>query len=131
LVVSRGTLVTVSALTLGDLVLWHWSLAGNHDVLALISGLSLPPLVVASAWLLAVTLLRVLARGAVWPVARVSRLRAGRLAAASRETAPVGVSSEAPQPVSRAADLRPAEVRPPEVGGSVGGRDGSTRKIAA
>jgi hypothetical protein len=131
LVVSRGTLVTVTALTLGDLLLWHWSLAGNHDVLALIAGLSLPPLVVASAWLLVVTILRVLARGAVLPVAWVSRLRAGRLAAASRGAAPEAATRQSPLPVSRAADLRPAEVRPPAVGSPAGGRDGSTRKIAA
>ena len=49
--VSRRPLVTVPALTLGDLLLWHWSLAAHHEVLALASGLSLPPLLVASMWL--------------------------------------------------------------------------------
>jgi hypothetical protein len=49
-------------LTLGDYLLWNWSLNGNHDVLALVSGLTLPPLVIACLWLLALTLARLLAR---------------------------------------------------------------------
>jgi hypothetical protein len=122
-------LVTVSALTLGDLVLWHWSLAGNHDVLALVSGLSLPLLLVASAWLLVVTLVRLLARGAIWPVARMSRLRAGRLARANKGAPPV-TAGPATCSVSRTVAARAADVRSAEVGATAG-RDGSTRKIAA
>ena len=38
---------------LGDYLLWNWSLNGNHDVLALVSGLTLPPLALACLWLLA------------------------------------------------------------------------------
>jgi hypothetical protein len=53
----------VSGLALGDYALWNWSLDGGHDVLAAISGLSLLPLVLATAWLLALNLARVLARG--------------------------------------------------------------------
>ena len=41
---SRRPLVFVSGLTVGDYLLWNWSLNGNHDVLALVSGLTLPPL---------------------------------------------------------------------------------------
>ncbi len=50
---SRRPLVFVSGLTLGDYLLWNWSLNGNHDVLALVSGLTLPPLAVVSLWMLA------------------------------------------------------------------------------
>ncbi len=41
--------------TAADYLLWHWSLAGGHDVLALASGMTLLPLVALSlgslAWL--------------------------------------------------------------------------------
>jgi hypothetical protein len=51
-------LVVVSGLALGDYLLWNWSLNANHDVLALISGLTLPPLVLALVWLLVVSVMR-------------------------------------------------------------------------
>ena len=44
---SHRPLVFVSGLTLGDYLLWNWSLNHNHDALALVSGLTLPPLAVA------------------------------------------------------------------------------------
>jgi hypothetical protein len=56
--VSYRPLAFVSGLTLGDYLLWNWSLNSNHDVLALVSGLTLPPLVLACAWLLALSLIR-------------------------------------------------------------------------
>jgi hypothetical protein len=62
--VSRRPLVFVSALTVGDYLLWNWSLNGNHDVLALVAGLTLPPLALACAWLLALGLARLIARAA-------------------------------------------------------------------
>ena len=114
---SRATLVTVPVLTLGDLLLWHWSLAGNHDVLALVSGLTFLPLLVASLWLLVITLVRVLARGARWPFARLNRSHGASLAAMEAELGPV--------PAARSAT--PAA----EVAASAGGRDGTSRKIAA
>jgi hypothetical protein len=61
--VSYRPLALVSALTLGDFLLWHWSLNGSHDVLALVSGLSLPPLFVAFLWLLVVGAMRLLMIG--------------------------------------------------------------------
>ena len=51
----RRPLVFVLALAVGDYFLWTWSLNGNHDVIALIAGLTLPPLVIAAVWLLALT----------------------------------------------------------------------------
>lgn len=41
-------LALLLALTGGDYLLWHWSLAGSHDVLALASGLTLLPLMALS-----------------------------------------------------------------------------------
>jgi hypothetical protein len=60
---SRTRLVLVTALTLGDYVLWNSSLDGRHDALAIVAGLSLPPLALAWLWLAALTVARALARG--------------------------------------------------------------------
>jgi hypothetical protein len=70
--VSHRPLALVSGLTVGDYLLWNWSLNGNHDVLALVSGLTLPPLAVACLWLFALSLARLIARSA-----RRSRVQAG------------------------------------------------------
>jgi hypothetical protein len=53
-------LAIVSGLTIGDYLLWNWSLNGNHDVLALVSGLTMPPLAIAFLWLVALTVTRLL-----------------------------------------------------------------------
>jgi hypothetical protein len=57
---SFRRLALVCALTLADYLLWNWSLSGNHSVLALVSGLTLPFLLVASTVLFALSLLRVI-----------------------------------------------------------------------
>ena len=56
---SYRPLAFVSGLTLGDYLLWNWSLNANHDVLALVSGLTLPPLALACSWMIAATLIRI------------------------------------------------------------------------
>jgi hypothetical protein len=52
----------VCVLAGGDYLLWNWSLQGSHDVLALVSGLTLPPLAIALVWLLALNAARLLTR---------------------------------------------------------------------
>ena len=52
----------MAGLTLGDYLLWNSSVGGGSSVLAFISGLSLVPLALATAWLLVLTLARALAR---------------------------------------------------------------------
>ena len=59
---SPRPLALVLGLTAGDYLLWNWSLSGNHDVTALVSGLTVPPLAAASMLLIARTVLRLLAR---------------------------------------------------------------------
>ncbi len=82
---SHRPLVFVFGLTVGDYLLWNWSLNGNHGVLALISGVSLPPLAVVCAWLLAINAARLLASSARRPAARArSRARAAALADSRR-----------------------------------------------
>jgi hypothetical protein len=58
--VSPRPLAVVTALVLGDYLLWNWSLGGGLDVAALVSGLTLPPLLVAWLSLLALNLGRLL-----------------------------------------------------------------------
>jgi hypothetical protein len=60
--VTRRPLALVLALTIGDYLLWSWSLNHGHDVLALISGLTLPPLIIACLWLLTLGVGRVIGR---------------------------------------------------------------------
>jgi hypothetical protein len=46
-------LVFLLALTAGDYLLWKWSIAGSHDILSLLAGCTLVPLVAISAYRLA------------------------------------------------------------------------------
>jgi hypothetical protein len=64
--VFRRPLAVLIGLTLADYLLWNWSLngslSGNRDVLALVSGLTLPPLAIGCIWLLALSVARLIAR---------------------------------------------------------------------
>jgi hypothetical protein len=75
--VSHRPLVLVFGLTVGDYLLWNWSLNSNRDLLALVSGLTLPPLAVVFLWLLALSIARLLARTARRPARRSGRGRTG------------------------------------------------------
>jgi hypothetical protein len=93
--VSFWSPVLLSGLTLGDYLLWNWSLNANHDVLALIAGLSLPALALASVWLLALGLLRLIGsstrrsvRGALPAAAAVAAKRDPLAAEARRDERP-------------------------------------------
>jgi hypothetical protein len=77
LAVSRRPLALVFALTLGDYLLWNWSLGANESLMALVSGLTLPPLAIVLVWLSAVAAARLAARVS-------ARLRAGARAAHAR-----------------------------------------------
>lgn len=94
-------LAILSGLTIGDYVLWNWSLNGSHDVLSLVSGLTLPPLAIACLWLLALTIGRLLGR-----VSRgASPARTRKPAAKPRRAgaAPHQAAGPAPAPHSAAA----------------------------
>ena len=77
-------LAIVSGLTLGDYLLWDWSLKHNHDVLAVVAGLTLPPIALAWLWLLMVTLVRLTARS----TRRSTQRAAGRRARSARAPVP-------------------------------------------
>jgi len=86
--VSQRPLVLVSGLTVGDYLLWNWSLNANHAAIALISGLTLPPLALASVWLVALAVAKVLARTARRPGAqRNASARAAKPAGGPRRSA--------------------------------------------
>jgi hypothetical protein len=108
--VSHRPLVFLSGLTFGDYLLWSWSLSGNHDVLALVAGLTLPPLAVACLWLLVLSVARVIASTARRPHGHVRRRRAGR--------------KRTPQPSTAVADG-------PEATTAAASTDRPTRKLAA
>lgn len=88
---SHRPLVFVFGLSVADYLLWSWSSGGNHTVLALVSGLTLPPLAAACLWLVALTAGRLLAGAARRPTRRAQR----RQVAQQREEAPTsGAPSE-------------------------------------
>ncbi len=135
---SRRPLVTVPALTLADLLLWHWSLTAPHAVLAIVAGLTLPPLVVASMWLLAIACVRLLARG-VRPLTRVSRTRAVRASArGTAENDAIGssartaaVPSPTKFPTTGPTAARPTAPRPAQVPLASADRKRPPGKLAA
>jgi hypothetical protein len=64
-------------------MLWNWSVGANHDVVALVAGVTLIPLLIALAWLVVVAAARLLAHVARRPRASVVGARGG---AAGRDT---------------------------------------------
>ena len=105
----RRPSVFVLALTVGDYLLWNWSLNGNHDVIALVSGLTLPPLALVSLWILVL--------GAMKLVATVAGVRRG-----------VAVDPDAWE--ASASQAGPAAQRPQTRPTAAGAREDS-RRIAA
>lgn len=93
---ARRPLVFVSGLTLGDYLLWNWSLNGNHDVIALVAGLTLPPLAVVLLWLLALSLAQLLAHAARRPARRTGRARSR----ARRRSPPLTATNAAAEPAA-------------------------------
>jgi hypothetical protein len=91
----RRPLALAALLSLGDYLLWNWSLSDSHEVLALVAGMTLVPLLIALTWLLALSTTRLIAGAA-----RYARAHSvGGLAAARRQRTGGG---------SPARDLRPA-----------------------
>jgi hypothetical protein len=128
--VSHRPLATVCGLTVGDYLLWNWSLNANHAVLALVSGLTLPPLAIAFVWLLVLTLARLVAGAS--RDARATRTRnAPRSRKATRASArvPAAPSGTAPRAGAAANSAARASSAAPAAPGSSPAR--SSRKIAA
>jgi hypothetical protein len=96
-------LVFVSGLTVGDYLLWNWSLGGNHGALALVSGLTLPPLAVACVWLLVLSLARLLMSRPERRAARAGRRARARRASTHPHRAPAARARTAGEPASSTA----------------------------
>ena len=93
-------------LTIGDFLLWEWSVADNRYILALVAGLALVPLAIATLWLLAVGVARALTRTARAPGIRHDRrASAPEIPEPARVAAPEISAEEPPQaaPSSRLA----------------------------
>jgi hypothetical protein len=95
--VSHRPLALVTGLTIGDYLLWNWSLNANHDVLALVSGLTLPPLTIVFLWLVALTGARLLARGSRARARAGAAERVAQASSAGRSQAPRSASTSASQ----------------------------------
>jgi hypothetical protein len=95
--VSHRPLVFVFGLTVGDYLLWSWSSSGSHDVLALVSGLTLPPLAAVCAWQLALGLARLIAGAARRPSARPGTSTRPGTSARPGTKAPVAVAAAVPK----------------------------------
>jgi hypothetical protein len=109
LYVSHRSLVPVAGLALGDYLLWNWSVNANHEVISLVSGLTLLPLIAAVVWMLALTVARLLARSAF------------RGQAADPQNSSAAPSSQGQRRTTVASEESPAPSAPAE----------SSRKIAA
>jgi hypothetical protein len=100
-------------LTACDYVLWNWSIAGGHDVLSLISGLTLLPLAAATLALLALGAARL--GGAVLEATRDRRQRAATTHAGKRASANTRAHRpeprRQPQPTSDATPAARSEER--------------------
>lgn len=94
----RRPLALVALLSLGDYLLWNWSLNGSHDVVALIAGVTLVPLLIALVWLLALGTTSLIAGAARHARARTAA-RSGTSAAARSRRSGSGTPAR---------DLRPA-----------------------
>lgn len=118
-------LAIVSGLTLGDYLLWDWSLNQNHDVLAVVAGLTLPPLALAWLWLLAVTLVRLTAR----TTRRSSQRAAGRRARSARAPISETVGSGETAPPAETGDGEQPTAEQPAIPATGGGQP--SRRVAA
>jgi hypothetical protein len=115
----RRPLAIVSLLALADYLLWNWSLGGSHDILALVAGLTLVPLLIAVAWLLVKGAMRLLAETArrtrTRPAAHGGAARArtgGSPAGALRATAAARSNSEPRAVVSTGAGEASTQASP-------------------
>jgi hypothetical protein len=97
-------------LAVGDYLLWNWSLNGNHDVLALVSGLTLPPLAIACIWLLALSTMRLLAHSVNRSRPPAGDVREVRVSQGVREALASGAGGLGED---EALPLSPAETAPP------------------
>jgi hypothetical protein len=74
--VRLRALAFLLSLTVGDYLLWQWSIAGGHDILSLLAGCTLVPLAAVSVWRLVLTGAGLLSRAVGRSTATTSAARA-------------------------------------------------------
>lgn len=104
---SHRTLLLFAGLTLGDYLLWNWSLNANHEVIALVSGLTLPPLALLCAWRIVVAVGGLLARRASRPAVSATRAGGAPAARAHDEAALPKAGQPAVQQAAPSGSARP------------------------
>jgi hypothetical protein len=82
-------------LSLVDYALWNWSLGASHDVLALVAGLTLIPLLIVLAWLVFLSATR-LAGGAARRIRTGAATRANAATRSRRRAAATSAAAGAP-----------------------------------
>jgi hypothetical protein len=123
--VQHRPLALVSVLAVGDYLLWNWSLQGNHDVLALISGLTLVLLAIALIWLVALNVGRLLAGAAQ---RRGARSRGAHRTTAAKRSGARPARSDRGVPVGAAAQTAEMTAQQQQ---RQGGEPASSSKLAA
>jgi hypothetical protein len=105
-----GPLAVVFVLVGIDYGLWNWAIGGNHEIVALVAGLAMAPLVIALAWLAALALgsgalavARRLAREIATHVLGARPARSIRLATSARARRRHGQPGDADRPRNRLA----------------------------
>ena len=134
--VSNRSLALVVALTGGDFLLWNLALGANNTVLALIAGLTLPPLVAACALMLALTATRLFSRIRAPGIPAAARQRATRrrppttVRAAPRHSQPEPQARARSSARARGADAAPEHDGAPATA-ATGRSPTPARKLAA
>jgi hypothetical protein len=112
-------LAAVLLLSLVDYALWNWSLGAGHDLLALVAGLALIPLLIVLAWLVFLSATR-LAGGAARRIHTGAATRARRRVAATSAGAGPAEPADAARRAAAGATAREHHV----VGGAGNAGDG-------
>jgi hypothetical protein len=100
--VRLRALVFLLVLTVADYMLWNWSIAGGHDILSLVAGLTLLPLGAVSVGQLALAAARLM--GVLFGrSSRTARSRQASRQLAASERAPRASAAESDPPSSRLA----------------------------
>jgi membrane protein implicated in regulation of membrane protease activity len=95
--VRLRALVFLLVLTVADYLLWNWSIAGGHDIVSLVAGLTLLPLGTVSIAQLALTAARLMGLLLGRPASNTRAKRASReIAASERAVQASAVESDPP-----------------------------------
>jgi hypothetical protein len=110
--VSNRSLTLVVALTGADFLLWNLALGANNAALAVVAGLTLPPLVAACVLALVLGAARLLSRVRTPAISPISRRSAGRRRPRTTRPAQRHAPTQPSTPALRTARARGAHTTP-------------------